>query len=250
MSNKKTDMPKPGKFKCTSMVVMDCKRTNKPGWGELYDYGLKTGQMMAECGQSDDPVLLNAILERCKFERDAWLNFEPEPEYPGAAKQCINIENYLFRLGYDKDAMKAAQDETDRYIELSPPDWQLELQAYCDINREVKQMLPSCSCCDKAITGKRLFCGQCKIAVYCGTDCQKQHWSEVHREQCGKPGCAFCGKMPKKPMKCGKCLQVVYCQKECQIRHWKYGINKKNPHKNVCVAVEEDLCAAFAATKL
>jgi hypothetical protein len=250
MSKKKRNMPKPVKFKITPMICMDSKRTNKPGWGELYDYGLVTGQMMADNGQSDDPVLLNAIMERCKVERDGWLNIKPEPEYAGAAKQCINIENYLFRLGCDKDGMKAAQEETDRYIELSRPYWKPQLELYRDVNREARKILPSCACCDKVIIGKRLFCGQCKIAVYCGTDCQKQHWSEVHREQCGKPGCALCGKIPEKPMKCGRCLQVVYCQKECQIRHWKYGTDKKNAHKNVCVAVEEDLCAAFAATKL
>ena len=194
-------MPKPVKFKSTPMVLVDCKRTNKPGWGELYDYGMETGIMMSQYGESNDPVLLNEIILRCINERDGWLKMKPKPEYPGAAKQCINIENHLFRLGYDKHAMKAAQDETDRYIELSPPDWQSQLQAYVEVSRENMTMLPSCACCDKAITGKRLFCGQCKIAVYCGTDCQKQHWSQVHREQCGKPGCGFCGKIPQKPMK-------------------------------------------------
>ncbi len=79
-------MPKPVKFKSTPMVLMDSKRTNKPGWGELYDYGLETGKMMALSGQSNNPVLLHEIIERCKVERDGWLNLKPKPEYPGAAK--------------------------------------------------------------------------------------------------------------------------------------------------------------------
>ena len=60
--------------------------------------------------------------------------------------------------------------------------------------------------------------------------------AKVHREQCGKPGCGFCGKIPEKPMKCGKCLQVTYCDKECQTRDWKF------IHKKECKAKESAWC--------
>ena len=222
-------MPKHVKLGYKPMVLIDSKRTDLPGWGELFDYGIKTGEMVAAHGQSKDPVLLQEILERGRFERDGWLGMSP-PEYAGAAKQCLNIEGHLFQLGYDKHAITAAQEETDRFIELSAPNWQAQLCEYRKISREALCMLPSCACCGKHLADKRLFCGQCMTAVYCGPVCQKEHWDKVHREQCGLPGCGFCGKIPEKPMKCGQCMQVTYCNKECQIRHWQC------KHKKECKA--------------
>ena len=230
MSNQKNAKPrKPAKVGCKSMIVIDCKRTNLPVWGELYDYGMESNMMVVEYRHSKDPALLQEILERSRFERDAWLRMSP-PEYAGAAKQCLNIEGHLFQLGYDKHAIKAAQDETDRYIGLSAPNWQEQLDAYRDGGREAMSKLPSCACCGKHIADKRLFCGQCMTAVYCSPVCQKEHWDKVHREQCGLPGCGFCGKIPEKPMKCGQCMQVTYCNKECQIPHWQC------KHKKECKA--------------
>ena len=231
MSNQKNAKPrKPAKVGCKSMIVIDCKRTNLPVWGELYDYGMETSQMMAEYRDSKDPALLQEILERSRFERDAWLRMSP-PEYAGAAKQCLNIEAHLFQLGYDKHAIKAAQDETDRYIGLSAPNWQEQLDTYREVGREAMSKLPSCACCGKYMPKNRMFCGQCNVVVYCGQQCQKQHW-EVHKLMCGLSGCGYCGKIPEKPMKCGKCMQVTYCDKECQTRDWKQG------HKKKCKAKE------------
>ena len=227
MSKEKTEKPqKPVKHKYKSMVVLDCERTNLPVWGELYDYGMETSCKSAEYEQSQDPALLQEIVERSRFERDAWLRMSP-PEYAGAAKQCLNLEANLFQLGYDKHVLKAAQDESDRYIELSAPEWQEQLQAYREYSRRMLTMMPSCACCSKRIAGKRLFCGKCNVVVYCGVECQKEHWTKVHREQCGLPGCWYCGKIPEKVMKCGKCMQVTYCDKECQTRDWNQGHKKK-----------------------
>ena len=230
---------KPQKVQCKPLVLVTSKRTNLPGWGELYDYGMETGHMMQEHGQSKDPAILQKILERCRHERDGWLLFSP-PEFAGAAKQCINIEGLLVKLGSDKNVMKAAQDETDRYIELSAPNWKQHISIYAELAREETSKLPSCASCDKYITGHRQFCGQCNIVVYCGAECQREHWAKVHRDQCGKPGCGFCGKVPEKPMKCGKCLQVTYCSKHCQIRDWNY------QHKKKCQA--DDALAQISET--
>ena len=42
-----------------------------------------------------------------------------------------------------------------------------------------------CSGCNKL--GKNmLLCGACKSVTYCGEDCQKDHWTDIHREQCQK----------------------------------------------------------------
>lgn len=231
MSNQKTSMPKPVKIGYRPLVMCDSIAVDRPGWTELFDYGIKTGEMINQHGQSKDPTLLREILKRGRFERDEWLAMSP-PEYAGAAKQCLNIEGHLFHLGYDKHVIKAAQEETDRFIDLSAPNWKEQLGDHRARNREAMSKLPSCACCGKFIPGKRQFCGQCKVVVYCGVDCQKEHWGKVHRDQCGLPGCGFCGRIPEKPMKCGKCLQVTYCDKECQTRDWKFS------HKKECKAKE------------
>lgn len=33
--------------------------------------------------------------------------------------------------------------------------------------------------------GKTLKCGACKMVRYCSKECQKSHWNEIHKSQCG-----------------------------------------------------------------
>lgn len=38
----------------------------------------------------------------------------------------------------------------------------------------------------RAAGGKFAKCGKCKVVWYCTPDCQRAHWSNGHRQQCGK----------------------------------------------------------------
>ena len=64
MSNHKTNMPKPVKLGCKPLVMCDIVPVDKPGWKELFDYGMETGVKINQHGQSKDPALLQEILER------------------------------------------------------------------------------------------------------------------------------------------------------------------------------------------
>ena len=224
-------MPKPTKITYTSGVLCGAAPVlDKPGWEELYHYGIETGALGLKYDRikhtKQGAELGHKVLERMRSECTSWLAMKP-PELPGAAKQCINIEGMLFQLGYDKHAIKAAENETDTMIDLCACSWHAELRGFVKYNREGRSMLPCCASCGKYIQQKRMFCGKCKTAAYCDEDCQKKHWA-VHREQCGAEACAACGKIPEKPMKCGRCKSVTYCSKEHQTRHWK------QEHKKEC----------------
>ena len=170
--------------------------------------------------------MLQEIVDRCVYERDEWLKLAPTGDeefkrhcFAGVAKQCMNLENYLFQMTNKKQAMQAVADETDRYIGLCSTKMQIELRDTVKENREASSFLPICACCDKYNPDKRHFCGRCMTALYCDVDCQKTHWP-VHKLQCGQPACAACGKIPEKPMKCGRCMQVTYCDKAHQKYDW------------------------------
>lgn len=237
MSKHNTIMPKPVKLSCTTVLAIDGPPNvgRNPEEQQLYDYGVETGLMTVGYDNTKDPALLDQIVERVIFERDAWLRMSPPDNEQfahhclcSAAKQSMNLEQYCFLKGCDKDAVKAVEDETDRLIGLSGS-YKDQLLKALQHNRFARSMLPCCAWCFKHIPDKRMLCGKCHIAVYCGVDCQKEHWNE-HRKQCGQAACAACGKIPEKPKKCGQCMVESYCDKAHQTWHWKNG------HKEKCKA--------------
>ena len=213
------------------VVICDSIPGDNYEWRKLFDYGVETGKMMQQYEKTNNEELLLDIMKRYEFERDAWLSMTP-PEYAGAAKICINMESTLYKLGKQKHEIKKMQEETDKYVALSSSNWKSNLQAVLELNRESSSILSSCENCGKCFsktTPKRLFCGKCKLAVYCSQLCQKQHWDEVHRKECGKlPACACCDKLLYQPMTCGRCHGPKYCNRMHQKWHWKHG------HKEEC----------------
>ena len=55
------------------------------------------------------------------------------------------------------------------------------------LRNAVRQMCVVCGCVELNLHGSALKCGRCRIAVYCGKECQEEHWRE-HRKVCGKEG--------------------------------------------------------------
>ena len=233
MTKHNKSMPKPVKYTVTNFVLGDPAPVwDKPGWTELYNYGMETGAMNSEYEKTKDPAFGEEMLRRMRFERDEWLRMTP-PEYPGAAKKAITMIAHMFSLGYDKHAINAVKEEADKYVSLSPTHKQAELRAMYNHNVLATSLLASCAECGKHTPQeqRRLFCGQCEIAVYCGPVCQKKHWKQGHRELCGQQRmCKACGKLLDKPMICGRCASVWYCDKAHQQYDWQWS------HKNKCKA--------------
>ena len=230
MSKHERSMPKSKSDKLKYLSAWACgvePLTDHPDQKKWYDYGRETAYLGMCYEKTKDPALLQQIMQRCETEATGWLAMDP-PDYAGAAKQYMNIEGQMFSSGHDKAAIKEAMARTDHYIRISGPVWHDDLLATCEYNREQLSLLPCCACCGKSADQKRFFCGKCGIAVYCGKQCQKQHWDEGHRELCGtQKTCSACKKLLDKKMKCGKCNAVFYCNKEHQTWHWKHGGHKK-----------------------
>jgi hypothetical protein len=251
----KPGMPKSDKLKdkLKYLSAVACgvnPMTDHPDQKKWFDYGKETGYILMhyQNAKTKDPALLQEVMQRCETEATGWLEMKP-PDYAGAAKQYINLEGHMFATGHDSAAIQQAMLRTDYYISLSGPQWQNDLLAVAELNREAVSMLPCCACCGKSAEEKRFFCGKCGIAVYCGKECQKQHWDKAHRELCGKQKmCAACKKLLENPMLCGRCNTVSYCNKAHQTWHWKHG------HKKECVPCKgpesSSLSLSFAALLL
>jgi hypothetical protein len=212
-----TPKPKSPKFSSNLAVVCDsAPDLFKPGWKELYDYGVETGALGLRYSQTKDSELLEQILHRCHFELNAWLRMSP-PEYAGAAKQSINIEGHLFTLGFDRDAVEAAKAETDKLIALSAASWRAQLREVCEINREARSFLPCCAGCGKYQPGNGVMCTGCNVAEYCSLACKERRWEEIHKTRCAKQrACEACGNLPVKHLKCGRCKAATYCNRAHQ----------------------------------
>jgi hypothetical protein len=54
-------------------------------------------------------------------------------------------------------------------------------------NVPVVRMARACSACYllDSINKKHKKCGECGGAAYCSIDCQRKHWLDIHRDQCG-----------------------------------------------------------------
>lgn len=223
--------PKPERYNYTGAVACGLTpMTDHPDQKKWYDYGRETGLLTLRYLETKDVTLLPEIMQRCETEANAWLGMDP-PDYAGAAKQWVNLEGHRFVAGCDKAAIQEATDKTNEYIRLSGA-WQERIEAARAYNREQESLLACCAMCGKCTPQeqKRLFCGQCKWAVYCGAECQKQHWQQGHKELCGKQAhCAACFKLLEVPMKCTRCNAVWYCNKAHQTWHWKKG------HKRDCM---------------
>jgi len=232
VSKHKRIMPKSKKLKYSSAWAVCAKpSTNHPDQKKWYDYGKETALLgkRYENAKVKDPALLQEIMNRFETEATGWLQMNP-PDYAGAAKQYLNLESHMFAAGYDSAAIKEAKLRTDHFIDLSGPEWHAQLVEVREYNRELLSMLPCCACCGKSAEYKRLFCGKCNIAVYCGKQCQKLHWNQEHRELCGKQKmCAACKKLLNTRLMCNRCNVAWYCNKAHQTWHWKYG-----GHKKVC----------------
>ncbi|XP_010439410.1 PREDICTED: zinc finger MYND domain-containing protein 15-like [Camelina sativa] len=45
--------------------------------------------------------------------------------------------------------------------------------------------LSRCTMCEKAVhRGECVCCSHCRATIYCGSDCEKRHWREMHRSVC------------------------------------------------------------------
>ncbi len=148
------------------------------GWAELQRAGMRSAvllQQYYEQSVKDGPLALH-IIDLKQAEHDGWLDL-PSPEYAGAAKCSLMIEQLRYELGSSSaEQMHALCAISDHEIELSAVQFRAELRQCSTNNRWIRQLPLCCNAlCEKPLQQPRpLCCAQCKVAVYCDKACQTQ----------------------------------------------------------------------------
>jgi hypothetical protein len=115
------------------------------------------------------------LIDLKQAEHDGWLALRA-PEYAGAAKCSLMIEQLRYELGESSAEQMALCCLSDSEIGLSAAEFKDEL-ALCSRNNRWIRQLPLCcnGACGKPLPQQRpLCCAQCKVAVYCDKACQTQ----------------------------------------------------------------------------
>ncbi|CAN6969101.1 unnamed protein product [Brassica oleracea var. botrytis] len=60
-----------------------------------------------------------------------------------------------------------------------------ELELASGMTKGTEAGLRKCTMCDKAVhRDESVCCSHCRATIYCGSDCEKRHWREMHRSVC------------------------------------------------------------------
>jgi hypothetical protein len=130
-----------------------------------------------------DRAIALHLMDLKQAEHDGWLALR-SPEYAGAAKCSLLIEQLSYELGESiTEQLAALCAISDSEIEMSSAQFKGDLQLCSKNNRWIRQ-LPDCcnAACVKPLPQARpLCCVLCKVTVYYDKACQTQ----VPTHMCG-----------------------------------------------------------------
>jgi hypothetical protein len=171
----------------TDIIEMTCELSTDKAWADLQRAGMSTAVLLKQYYAqkvNDRPLGLH-IIKLKQAEHAGWLALV-SPEYAGAAKCSLMIEQLAYELGDSAAQMAVLCAISDREIELSATEHKPQLLHHCNNNRWVRQLPLCCNvACGIPLTQPRPpCCAQCKVAVYCNKTCQTQAWKAGHRREC------------------------------------------------------------------
>lgn len=81
---------------------------------------------------------------------------------------------------YEEKTISSANSTPTKYTESAREDHFADLKVYSN------GILRKCAMCEREFHSDQSFpCSRCRAIVYCGPNCQKQHWKETHKSMCG-----------------------------------------------------------------
>ena len=98
-----------------------------------------------------------------------------DPNHAGAARMNLTMNEQLRAM---LRAGKSPQEIREHLTALRDSG---ALPSSAESTREAGEH--TCAHCGKATTG-HARCSRCKVAWYCGRECQRSHWRAGHREAC------------------------------------------------------------------
>lgn len=159
-------------------VVENCEVSAKEGWADLQRAGMHSARILRQYyeGRVKDRAMALHLIELKQAEHDGWLALVA-PEYAGAAKCSLMIEQLSYELGESSaEQMAVLCAISDSEVELSAAKFKGDLQLCATNNRWIRSLPLCCNAvCGKPLSRpKPLCCAQCKAAVYCDKACQTQ----------------------------------------------------------------------------
>ena len=159
-------------------IVENCEVSATEGWADLQRAGMHSARILRQYyeGRVRDRAIALHLMDLKQAEHDGWLALVA-PEYAGAAKCSLLIEQLSYELGESSAEQLAALCAiSDSEIELSSAQFKDDLQMCSKNNRWIRS-LPLCcnAACGKPLPQARpLCCAQCRAVVYCDKTCQTQ----------------------------------------------------------------------------
>ena len=159
-------------------VVENCEVSAKEGWADLQRAGMHSARILRQYYEArvKDRAIALQLIDLKQAEHDGWLALR-QPEYAGAAKCSLMIEQLSYELGESSaEQMATLYCISDSEIGLSAAEFKGELRE-CSTNNRWIRSLPLCcnAACGKPLSKPRpLCCARCKVAVYCDKACQTQ----------------------------------------------------------------------------
>ena len=173
-----------GHGKVTVCIVANCEVSTTEGWSALQISDMQSAHILKQYyeGRVKDRAMALHLIDLKQAEHDGWLALRA-PEYAGAAKCSLMIEQLRYELGESSpEQMAAFCAISDSEVELSAVQFKGDLQLASKNNRWIRQLPVCCNAeCSKPIPQPRpLCCGQCRVALYCGKACQTQVLVYIH----------------------------------------------------------------------
>ena len=172
-----------GHGKVSVCIVENREESAKEGWAELQRSSMHSVRILRQYyeGRVKDRAMALHLIDLKQAEHDGWLAL-PAPEYAGAAKCSLMIEQLRYELGESSaEQMATLYCISDSEIGLSAAEFKGELQLCSKNNRWIRSLPLCCNavCGKPLLKPKPLCCAQCRVAVYCDKACQTQVLSLV-----------------------------------------------------------------------
>lgn len=139
---------------------------NKEG-GIENDVDLERGAERRDATGKEDGFVFPRAKEAHAYRMD-----EEEASYVAKKKAEERIRKQNLAIAETRARMNPSEEERKAKLEA-------------ETKKYVAQANPTGTCAECGWSGTRFRCSKCKVARYCSAACQKRHWTQRHRLECG-----------------------------------------------------------------
>lgn len=136
------------------------------------------------CGRAANIEIAKYLIEECNASIVSRTNAGMTCLHCAAYVGAIDVVKLLLKHGADPQASCSEGKTPFDQARTSPEIRKLLHEANKNANSSLAKRAASCANCGQAVE-KLMRCARCYVTLYCGRECQKQHWKKGgHREKC------------------------------------------------------------------